>query len=270
MAQFYRRKYGEAATINFVVFEIDGVDLRTDATIGTADLDVMKDEGAEAAASNAATDEGQGYSLVLTATEMTAKRITIYVVDAATKVWLDDVLIIETENHPDAQHPNGITEAGTAQAGANSTITLRSTAIATNDIYLGQMITITGGTGVGASKPVTLYVGSTKVATVSGTWATNPDSTSLYEIRGDSVTEISVPTVGEITNDILDEDLTSHTTTDSTAAQIKDILLDTASMEGRLPTTLSTAGNIKSSMREYIDGAFKAAAGTEDDPYGPA
>jgi len=71
---------------------------------------------------------------------------------------------------------------GTAQAGASSTITLKSSASATDDRYNNFTITITGGTGSGQSKLITDYVGSTKVATISGTWTTNPDNTSVYSI----------------------------------------------------------------------------------------
>ncbi len=98
------RKYGAAATINFPLFETDGIDLKTDATFAAGDVKIMKDEGAEANTSNLPTDEGQGYSLVLTATELQAARIVVYVVDAATKVWLDTALVIETYGNASAQH----------------------------------------------------------------------------------------------------------------------------------------------------------------------
>jgi len=71
---------------------------------------------------------------------------------------------------------------GTAQAGASSTITLTSSASVIDDRYNNFTIIITGGTGSGQSKLITDYVGSTKVATISGTWATNPDNTSVYSI----------------------------------------------------------------------------------------
>lgn len=71
---------------------------------------------------------------------------------------------------------------GTAQAGGASTITLASTYSATNDVYNGQKITITSGTGAGQSKTISAYVGATKVATVSVAWSVVPDSTSIYEI----------------------------------------------------------------------------------------
>lgn len=73
--------------------------------------------------------------------------------------------------------------SGTAQAGAATTITLASGDSATNSIYNGERILLTGGTGAGQSRVITGYVGSTKVATVARAWTTNPDGTSTYEIQ---------------------------------------------------------------------------------------
>lgn len=70
----------------------------------------------------------------------------------------------------------------TAQAGAASTITLDASSSATNDLYAGTVIVLTGGTGAGQARVITSYVGSTKVATVDRAWATNPDNTSTFAI----------------------------------------------------------------------------------------
>jgi len=105
MSRLYLRKYGAEATIDFQLFEADGVDFRVDAVHASGDTAIMKDEGAEANTSNGFTDEGNGYSIVLTATEMQAARIVVYVIDqTATKVWLDTALVIETYGHASAQH----------------------------------------------------------------------------------------------------------------------------------------------------------------------
>lgn len=69
---------------------------------------------------------------------------------------------------------------GTAQAGGASSITLASTASATNDIPVYSSIAIISGTGAGQSRQVSDYVGSSKVATVSIPWTTQPDNTSRY------------------------------------------------------------------------------------------
>ena len=98
------RKYGVEATIDFELFEIDGVDLRVDWTPAAADCEIMKDGGASTQCDNTATDEGSTYSIILTATEMEAARLVLKVVDAATKVFLDKVVHIETYGHGSAQH----------------------------------------------------------------------------------------------------------------------------------------------------------------------
>jgi len=72
---------------------------------------------------------------------------------------------------------------GTAQAGSAGSITLAAGASATNDIYNGMIITITGGTGSGGVGVITDYVGSTKVATVQKSTATfTPGASSTYSI----------------------------------------------------------------------------------------
>lgn len=102
--QTYLRKYGVQTTINFTLFEVDGVDLRIDAVDAGTDCNIRKDQGADATCDNDFADEGMGYSLVLTATEMEAAEITLYIVDTAVKVWLDEVLKIETYGNAAAQH----------------------------------------------------------------------------------------------------------------------------------------------------------------------
>jgi hypothetical protein len=73
-------------------------------------------------------------------------------------------------------------DSGAAQAGSATTITLKSTASATNDIYNGMYVTITSGPGVGEIRIIEDYVGSTKVATVTPAWTTQPTSASNYQI----------------------------------------------------------------------------------------
>jgi hypothetical protein len=104
MQGVHLRKYGVEATIDFEVYEVDGVDLRVDWVPAAADCEIMKDGGASTQCTNTATDEGSTYSIVLTATEMQFARGVLKVVDAATKVFLDTVIIIETYGHASAQH----------------------------------------------------------------------------------------------------------------------------------------------------------------------
>lgn len=74
---------------------------------------------------------------------------------------------------------NGLT--GTATAGGANTITLPAAAVATDDIYNGSTITITGGTGAGQTRIISDYT-ATRIATVSVAWDTQPNNTSTFTI----------------------------------------------------------------------------------------
>jgi len=111
MQGVHLRKYGAQTTIDFEVYETDGVDLRTDWVPAQADCEVMKDGGVSTMCTNTATDEGSTYSIVLTATEMEAARIVLKVVDAAAKVFLDKVVMIETYGNASAQHAMDFNDA---------------------------------------------------------------------------------------------------------------------------------------------------------------
>ena len=73
-------------------------------------------------------------------------------------------------------------DSGSAQAGSSTTITLKSTASAIDDIYNGMYVTITSGTGAGQVRIIEDYVGSTKVATVDVPFSPAPNNTSNYQI----------------------------------------------------------------------------------------
>lgn len=72
------------------------------------------------------------------------------------------------------------THTGTAQAGANTTITLESGEDIAEDTIKGQYILITSGTGVNGLRQCTAYNTTTLVATADSAWDTDPDATSVY------------------------------------------------------------------------------------------
>jgi len=74
--------------------------------------------------------------------------------------------------------------SNTAQAGGSATITLDSGASSTDDIFNGSVIRTTGGTGSGQTRAISDYVGSSKVATVSVAWTTQPASDTTFTIDG--------------------------------------------------------------------------------------
>lgn len=83
-----------------------------------------------------------------------------------------------------------IVQSGTAQAGAAGTITLSTGALQIDDFYNGCIVRTTGGTGGGGgsgslgnqARVITDYVGSTRVATISPSWETNPSTDTTYEV----------------------------------------------------------------------------------------
>lgn len=110
-AQVIYRDYGAETTFDFGLREIDNLQSEASAACASGDVKIMKDEGTEANATNCFVDEGQGYSLTLTATEMEAARIVVYVVDQGTKDWLDHAIFIETTGDASAQHATELTDA---------------------------------------------------------------------------------------------------------------------------------------------------------------
>ena len=80
-----------------------------------------------------------------------------------------------------------VANAGMAQAGASTTITLATEASAVDGTYTGMEVYIYSGIGAGQRRVITGYVGSTRVATVAA-WSVNPTSASAYKVSGLNIT----------------------------------------------------------------------------------
>lgn len=77
------------------------------------------------------------------------------------------------------------THTGTAQAGANNTITLESGEDITETDAVGEYLLLTSGTGADAAdnlRQITAYDTSTLIAIVDRDWTTNPANGSVYLI----------------------------------------------------------------------------------------
>ena len=85
--------------------------------------------------------------------------------------------------------------SGTVAAGAAGTVTLAAGASSVDDFYKGRAISIISGTGVGQTRVCTAYNGTTKVATISPNWATNPAAAATYYIG--LLDASSVPQTGD-------------------------------------------------------------------------
>lgn len=114
-----------------------------------------------------------GWTFVETLADSTEVEIILYGNGQQYRVLIDGVEAINSG-------PDTIT--GMATAGDWNTITLPSSASATDGAYNTQQIFITGGTGSGQSNQISAYAGSTRVATVVDRWAIEPDSTSQFRV----------------------------------------------------------------------------------------
>ena len=100
--------------------------------------------------------------------------------------------------------------SGTAQAGAANSITLDSSgSSSTTDFYKYAVVEIVSGTGIGQSRQITAYNGTSKVATVDPAWTTAPDATSNYVIKG---LGIDAATTSQIADAVWDEARAGHIT----------------------------------------------------------
>ena len=65
---------------------------------------------------------------------------------------------------------------------ATHTLTLKSNASGTDDVYNGSVIRITGGLGIGQVREIVDYVGTTRKATVNNAFTVTPNTTSDYVV----------------------------------------------------------------------------------------
>lgn len=71
---------------------------------------------------------------------------------------------------------------GTVVSATASTAILDSSAPSASDNLNGRELKIVGGTGIDQTRRISEYRGTTRTATLSSDWSTNPDSTSTYKV----------------------------------------------------------------------------------------
>ena len=229
------RKYGVEAVVDFILYETDGASLKTDAVHVSGDSVVMKDEGAEANTDNGFVDEGKGYSITLSATEMTAKRVVVYVVDQTSPaVWLEDGVTVETYGHASAMHAfdlNTATQSVTATTVSDKT----GYGLADDAITSAKFDEST------AFPLASADTGATAVARVGA------DSDTL-ETLSDEIAGLNDPTAATIADAVWDELSTGHVDAGKAGAQlwtdIDAILADTGTDGVVLADNAITAGKV--------------------------
>jgi hypothetical protein len=112
--------------------------------------------------------------------------IVTILADRSLKPAVDNrTLNVDTAGSPVARTlDSDLVRSATAQAGAATSITLDASASAVDDFYRGLTVRINSGTGTGQARVILAYNGTSKVATVDSPWATNPDGTSIFALKG--------------------------------------------------------------------------------------
>lgn len=106
----------------------------------------------------------------------------------------------------DVAQYDGYLNTGTAQSGGSTTIQLATGASSSNNAYNGYRISIVSGTGAGQVRTISAYTGSTRTATVSSAWGTNPDATSVYYVHNTGKDHKIINVTGEVFIYVVDAD----------------------------------------------------------------
>ena len=134
----------------------------------------LDDAGAAVAASGTHAFTGPAAAAGAIYLYVAGQRIAVAVAAGDTATEIGDAIALALGNAP---------TTGTAQAGATNTMTLAAGESAIDDYFAGAEVTITGGTGIGQTRTIQSYVGSSKIATVSQAWDVTPDATSTYRVN---------------------------------------------------------------------------------------
>jgi hypothetical protein len=141
---------------------------------------------------------------------------------------------------------------GTAQAGAAGTITLDAGASSVDDIYRGDRIIITEGTGAQEHGLCTSYNGTTKVATMAENWVVTPDATSVFEV---------VPADCDV-------ETWQHNIVTASASGLPDVNVnevgDTAQTAGDLAALTTTVDTVVDAIKVKTDSLTFTIAGEVD------
>jgi len=165
----------------------------------------------------------------------------------------------------------------TAQAGAAGTITLDSSASAVDDFYNKTLIFVVGGTGIGQSRLIIDYTGSSKIANISPNWITNPDNTSVFVILPAGYVDVgylagAAQTARDVGASVLVGDKTGFAlaTTPPTAAEIRTEV-DANSKLANVTYGLAALKTLLDTVTGYVDTEVAAIkAKTDNLPANPA
>lgn len=133
---------------------------------------------------------------------------------------------------------------GLAQAGAAGSITLPADASAVDDYYNDQLMHIVSGAGEAQIRLITAYDGSSKVATITPNWATNPNDTSVYHICPSGRTNVDA---------IFDEVVESTTTFRQMLRGVISVLMGKSAGGGTVTLTFRDLADLKDRITALVN-----------------
>ena len=292
---FLLAKYNTQTTFYFPMVTRGSVDLAGSGTWtpATGDTKISKDGGSFANTTNnpsAVSGTGSvGWSLTLTATELSAAVVSVQIVDSATKAVEDQFITIYTFGNASAKIipdwsdsvrmgltslPNAAAEAsgglytrGTGAGQINQTVNglvnsnvidWTGTAVATPDTNGYPKVTIKSGTGTGE---LSLSAGLIRLsaAGVDDIWdevaSGHTTSGTFGKYLDTQISTLSIPTAAAIADAVWEEALSDHSGTSGSTAEA----LNAAGSAGD-PWNTALPGAYTSGKAGYILGTFLTAA----------
>lgn len=252
--------YGVPYTFVFPILDADG-DLVTGVAAATPDTELSKDGDTFGDRTELVELGSSGmYYVTLTAAEMQCSIGALLFKEATAG----------TKTTPIVFYPRVLPVVADAEAtaGAAGTITLAVGSSGTDDYYNGCIIHLNADTGSGQVRTITDYVGSTRVASVTPNWGTNPDNTTDYIIYAtehsylgrvfcDALISAIPTTAMRGTDNVV---LAGPTKTEMDNA-IATIIADTEDLQGNVDTMHDTDLPAVKTVVDAIDTLTKASGG---------
>lgn len=199
MSVFWKR-YGVADSVEYPLIKRAVVDfaVAADYTPVQSDVRIHIDAASASYATNVQLATGShGWALPLLASELSGKRITIAVIDAATKAVEDQFIIVETYGSPLAQHPfdlsvNTVAVATISSAGYTNLVNaVWATPSRTLTNLDDSVVSASATSKIAAAVWATPSTGQARTDLVNHIWATGSRTlTSFGTLQGDIVNNV--------------------------------------------------------------------------------
>ena len=255
----FQATYGVAAVFTLPIQKRGVLDfaVAADWTPATGDVKVSIDGGDFANVTTLPAIEGgtgsAGWTFPLSAAELTGKRITVQVVDSATKAVEDQAFVVETFGHALANNPEGRDLSGVAQSYAAQAITLASGAVGDDDKLNGSVVKIRASTvaaDVGQTRTITTSTDSSDACGVDRPWDPALSGTVEYDVYMSSLPT----TAEELADAVLDEALSGHSTAGTLGKAVTDIETDATAIVAKTDSlTFTTAGTVDANVQQIND-----------------